>query len=29
LIGKQEGDEVAFDAPGGTKEYEVVEVKYV
>jgi transcription elongation factor GreA len=29
LIGKEEGDEVAFDAPGGTKEYEVVEVKYV
>jgi transcription elongation factor GreA len=29
LIGKEEGDEVAFDAPGGTKEFEVVEVKYV
>lgn len=29
LIGKDEGDEVAVEAPGGTKEYEIVEVKYV
>ncbi|MGI9221301.1 MAG: transcription elongation factor GreA [Woeseiaceae bacterium] len=29
LIGKNEGDEIAFSAPGGEKEYEVISVKYV
>ncbi|MCB1803199.1 MAG: transcription elongation factor GreA [Gammaproteobacteria bacterium] len=29
LIGKQEGDEVALDAPGGTHEFEILEVRYV
>ena len=29
LIGKHEGDEVNFSAPGGDKHYEVVEVRYV
>ena len=29
LIGKSEGDEVAFSAPGGDKQYEVIEVRYV
>ena len=29
LIGKTEGDEVVFEAPGGTKTYEVIEVRYV
>jgi len=29
LIGKNEGDEVAFSAPGGDKQYEVIEVRYV
>jgi transcription elongation factor GreA len=29
LIGKSEGDVVNFSAPGGEKEYEVVEVRYV
>lgn len=29
LIGKNEGDEVSFDAPGGVKEYEILEVKYI
>ena len=28
LIGKNEGDVVKFSAPGGEKEYEVVEVRY-
>ncbi|HSD70539.1 MAG TPA: transcription elongation factor GreA [Woeseiaceae bacterium] len=28
LIGKNEGDEVAFSAPGGDKQYEIVEVRY-
>ena len=28
LIGKQEGDEVAFTAPGGEKQIEIVEVRY-
>jgi transcription elongation factor GreA len=28
LIGKNEGDEVTFSAPGGEKRYEIVEVKY-
>jgi len=29
LIGKNEGDEVVFSAPGGEKEYEVISVKYI
>ena len=29
LIGRSEGDEVSFSAPGGEKRYEVVEVRYV
>lgn len=29
LIGKSEGDEVSFSAPGGEKHYEVIEVRYV
>lgn len=29
LIGKDEGDEVSFSAPGGDKEYEVIEVRYI
>lgn len=29
LIGKYEGDEVVFSAPGGEKEYEVISVKYI
>lgn len=29
LIGKEEGEDVAVEAPGGTKEYEIVEVRYV
>ncbi len=29
LIGKEEGDIVEFDAPGGRKVFEVVEVRYV
>ncbi len=28
LIGKNDGDEVAFSAPGGEKRYEIVAVKY-
>jgi transcription elongation factor GreA len=28
LIGKNEGDVVNFSAPGGEKEYEVIEVRY-
>ena len=28
LIGKQADDEVVFDAPGGKKTYEIVEVRY-
>lgn len=28
LIGKTEGDEVAFSAPGGEKLYEIIEVRY-
>lgn len=28
MIGKHEGDEVTFSAPGGEKHYEVVEVRY-
>jgi transcription elongation factor GreA len=29
LIGKEEGDEVTFSAPGGDKHYEIIEVKYI
>jgi transcription elongation factor GreA len=29
LIGKEEGDEVAMEVPGGTHEFEVLEVRYV
>ncbi|MDZ7662565.1 transcription elongation factor GreA [Thiohalophilus sp.] len=29
LIGKQEGDEVTVQAPGGNRDYEIVSVKYV
>ncbi len=29
MIGKNEGDEVSFSAPGGEKQYEVIKVKYV
>jgi transcription elongation factor GreA len=29
LIGKEEGDEVTFSAPGGDKHYEVIAVRYV
>jgi transcription elongation factor GreA len=28
MIGKHEGDEVSFSAPGGDKVYEVIEVRY-
>jgi len=28
LIGKEEGEEIAFEAPGGTKEYEITAVHY-
>ena len=28
LIGKCEGDEVSFSAPGGEKQYEIIEVRY-
>jgi transcription elongation factor GreA len=29
MIGRNEGDEVSFSAPGGEKHYEVIEVRYV
>jgi transcription elongation factor GreA len=29
MIGKNEGDEVSFSAPGGEKHYEVIKVRYV
>lgn len=29
LIGKSEGDEVALDTPGGTRELEIMEIQYV
>jgi transcription elongation factor GreA len=29
IIGKEEGDEIAFKAPGGTRNYEVVEVQFI
>ena len=28
IIGKEEGDEIAFKAPGGTRNYEVLEVRF-
>ena len=28
IIGKNEGDEISFSAPGGEKNYEVIEVRY-
>ena len=28
LIGKEQGDEISFDAPGGEREYEVLSVNY-
>ncbi len=29
LIGKEEGDSVEFRAPGGTKDYEILEINYI
>ena len=29
LIGKQEGDDVEFESPGGQKNFEILEVKYI
>ena len=29
LIGKHEGDAIAIEAPGGTREYEIVSVRYL
>ena len=29
LIGKHEGDAVVIEAPGGTRDYEIIEVRYV
>ncbi len=29
LIGKHEGDEVTIEAPGGTREFDIIEVRYV
>ncbi|MEM7260195.1 MAG: transcription elongation factor GreA [Pseudomonadota bacterium] len=29
MIGKLAGDDISFDAPGGTREYEVVKVSYI
>jgi transcription elongation factor GreA len=29
MIGKTEGDEIAFSAPGGEKYYEILEVLYI
>ncbi len=29
LIGKNEGDEISFSAPGGEKQYAVIEISYV
>ena len=28
LIGKEEGDEVEVNTPGGTKHYEVIKIEY-
>ena len=29
MIGKEQGDAVAFEAPGGTKHYEIISVHYI
>ena len=29
MIGKNEGDEIAFSAPGGEKQYEVMQIRYI
>jgi transcription elongation factor GreA len=29
LIGKYQGDEISFDAPGGARDYEIISVKYL
>ena len=29
LIGKNEGDEISFSAPGGDKEYEIIQGRYI
>ena len=29
LIGKNEGDEITFSAPGGEKQYEVMQIRYI
>ena len=29
MIGKMEGDDISFDAPGGTREYELIKVSYI
>lgn len=29
MIGKEEGDEIVVDAPGGKRDFEIVEVKYI
>ena len=29
IIGKHEGDAITIEAPGGTREYEIVSVKYL
>jgi len=29
LIGKEDGDEIIYNAPGGTREYEIVAVRYL
>jgi len=29
LIGKNEGDEITFSAPGGDRHYEIIEVRYI
>ena len=29
LIGKHEGDSISIDAPAGTREYEIISVKYI
>jgi len=29
MIGREAGDDIAFDAPGGTREFEVVKISYI
>ena len=29
LIGKHQGDEISIEAPGGTREYEIIAVRYI